>query len=219
MALSLFSSAFFDCYHFALALMNRWQTTFSFFYFIVSGWSMTTSYRVKSTINRLDPIESDILVVSQKARDIILIRCSYLDDIDVSSSTVINVVASWSGGNIILKLLDIRGLINGFDRVLVGNLCLLSRRVIFIPSYRMIRFLEQILFHLIVFFSWTWYQTGMLSLSMHRIFHRHDVSGSSNSCIFYWVNIFTQLETINNLLGFPKIFGPSVFIETIIFTK
>ena len=182
MPLPLFSSALFDCYHFALALMNRWKASFSLICFVVSRF-MTTSDRVKPPVNRLDPIKGHIFIVSQKAGyRIILIWCFYLDDIDISS-TVSDVVAGWSRGNIILKLLNIRSLINGFDRALVSNLSLLSRRVIIIP-YRMIRFVKQILFHLIVVaFSWSWYQTSMLSLSVHRIFHRHDVSGSSYSCV------------------------------------
>ena len=218
MPLPLFSSALFDCYHFALALMNRWKASFSLICFVVSRF-MTSSDRVKPAVNRLDPIKGYILIVSQKARDrIILIWGIYLDDINVVSSTVSDVVAGWPRGNIILKLLNIRSLINGFDRVLVSNLSLLSRRIIFIP-YRMIRFVKQILFHLIVVpFSWTWYQTRMLSLSMHRIFHRHDISGSSYSCVFYRENIFAQLETINNLLGFPLVFRPPILIKRIIFT-
>lgn len=196
MPLPLFSSAFFDCYHFALALMNRWKASFSLIYFFVSRF-MTTSDRVKPTVNRLDPIKGHILIVPQKAgyriiliwglnlADVRMILGFIKDDVYVISSTVSDVVAGWSRGNIILKLLNIRSLINGFDRVLVSNLSLLSRRIIFIP-YRMVRFVKQILFHLIVVvaFSWSWYQTRMLSLSMHRIFHRHDVSGSSYSCVF-----------------------------------
>ena len=54
---------------------------------------MTTSDRVKPTVNRLDPIKGHILIVSQKAGyRIILIWCFYLDDIDISS-TVSDVVA------------------------------------------------------------------------------------------------------------------------------
>jgi len=55
---------------------------------------MTSSDRVKPAVNRLDPIKGYILIVSQKARDrIILIWGIYLDDINVVSSTVSDVVA------------------------------------------------------------------------------------------------------------------------------